>query len=46
MSCRTELVKTWLDWNFEDVKEEIWWLDHTNERDDPQKIVPESDGML
>ena len=44
-SCRSDLERLWPGWSFEGVSEEIWWLDHTEDRSEPQKVVPESEGM-
>lgn len=45
-ACRSELERLWPHWSFEAVSEEIWWLDHTEDKSDPKQIIPESDGEL
>ena len=46
VSYRSELEKLWPHWSFEGVKEEVWWLDHTPEKDNPKRVITEPEGEV
>ena len=41
---RSELEQLWPHWSFKGVGEEIWWLDHAEDKSNPKAVIKESDG--
>ena len=41
---RSELERLWPHWSFKGVDEEIWWLDHAEDKSNPKAVIKESDG--
>lgn len=39
---RCDLERQWPHWSFDGVPDNIWWLDHSEEKGDPQAIIKES----